>query len=79
MSRPISVRLDDDTLAALARLESTGLSRSEAIRTALVQAAGRLDERRALAAEVATLETDEADRAEMAAVAVLMEHLRAAG
>jgi len=79
MSRPISVRLDDDTLAALARLESTGLSRSEAIRTALVQAAGRLDERRALAAEVATLETDEADRAEMAAVAVLMERLRAAG
>lgn len=79
MSRPISVRLDDDTLAALARLESTGLSRSEAIRTALVQAAGRLDERRALAAEVATLEADGADRAEMAAVAVLMERLRAAG
>jgi len=79
MSRPISVRLDHDTLAALARLESTGLSRSEAIRTALVQAAGRLDERRALAAEVATLEADEADRAEMAAVAVLMERLRAAG
>ena len=79
MSRPISVRLDDDTMAALARLESTGLSRSQAVRAALVQAAGRLDERRALAAEVATLEADEVDRLEMAEVAALMERLRAAG
>ena len=79
MPRPISVRLDDEALRALARLESTGLSRSEAIRTALVQAAVRLQERRALAAEVAALEADEADRTEMAAVAELMEGLRAAG
>ena len=66
-------------MAALARLESTGLSRSQAVRAALVQAAGRLDERRALAAEVATLEADEVDRLEMAEVAALMERLRAAG
>src|SRR4030042_5285383 len=79
MPRPISVRLDDDALRALARLESTGLSRSEAIRTALVQAAGRLQERRALAVEVAALEADEADRAEMRAGADLMERLRATG
>jgi len=79
VSQAISVRLDDDALRALVRLESTGLSRSEAIRAALVQAAGRLEDRPALAAEVAGLEADEADRVEMLAVATLMEQLRAAG
>ncbi len=79
MSQAISVRLDDDARRALVRLESTGLSRSEAIRAALVQAAGRLEDRPALAAEVAGLEADEADRVEMLAVATLMEQLRAAG
>ena len=79
MSQAISVRLDDDALRALVRLESTGLSRSQAIRAALVQAAVRLEDRPALAAEVAGLEADEADRVEMLAVATLMEQLRAAG
>lgn len=78
MPRAVSVRLDDDALVALRRLESTGLSRSEAIRTALVQAAARLGEARLLAAEVAALEADEADRSEMRVVADLMERLRAA-
>ena len=77
MSQAISVRLDDEALRALGSLEATGLSRSEAIRTALVQAAHRLRDRRALAEEVAALEADEADRAEMLAVADLMEQLRA--
>ena len=72
-----SVRLDDEALRALAQLETTGLSRSAAIRFALVTAAARLHDRRALAAEVAALENDEADRAEMRAVAELMEQLRA--
>ena len=79
MSQPISVRLDEAALKALSRLEANGLSRSEAIRTALVQAADRLRSRQALAEEVAALESDEADRAEMLAVADLMERLRAAG
>jgi Arc/MetJ-type ribon-helix-helix transcriptional regulator len=79
MVRPISVRLDDEAVRALGRLEATGLSRSEAIRIALVQAAGRLEDRRALAEEVAALEADETDRAEMLAVADLMEGLRAPG
>ena len=79
MSQAISVRLDDDALRALVRLEACGLNRSEAIRVALVQAAGRLQDRRALAEEVAALEADETDRAEMLAVADLMEQLRAAG
>lgn len=77
MSQAISVRLDDEALRALGSLEATGLSRSEAIRTALVQAAHRLRDRRALAEEVAELEADAIDRAEMLAVADLMEQLRA--
>lgn len=79
MSQAISVRLDEEALRALGRLEATGVSRSEAIRSALVQAAARLGSRQALAAEVAALEADEVDRAEMLAVADLMEQLRAAG
>ncbi len=64
-------------MRALAQLEATGKSRSEAIRTALVEAALRLADKKALAAEVAALEAEEADRAEMLAVAELMEGLRA--
>jgi hypothetical protein len=77
MADAISVRLDDDAQRALMLLEASGLSRSEAIRFALVDAADRLRERSALAAEVAALEADEADRDEMVAVAELMESLRA--
>ncbi len=77
VSEAVSVRLDDQAQRALRSLEATGLSRSEAIRTALVAAADRLHRRRALAVEVAALEADEADRTEMAATAELMESLRA--
>ena len=77
MSQAISVRLDEEAIRALKRLEATGMTRSEAIRSALVDAASRLHDRRALAAESGALEADEGDRAEMLAVAELMEHLRA--
>ena len=60
-------------------MESTGKSRSEAIRTALVEAASRLSDRERIAEEVAALDADEADRAEMLALAELMERLRAPG
>ncbi|HEX7994476.1 MAG TPA: ribbon-helix-helix protein, CopG family [Streptosporangiaceae bacterium] len=79
MSSAISVRLDPDTLQALAQLEATGLSRSEAIRQAILDSAGRLRSRAALAAEVADLEADESDRREMLEVAAFMESMRAAG
>jgi Arc/MetJ-type ribon-helix-helix transcriptional regulator len=79
MAQAISVRLDDEALRALSELEATGMSRSEAIRAALVTAASRLRDKRALAVEVAALEADEDDRAEMVAVAELMEKLRASG
>ena len=77
MARAISVRLDDEALLALRQLEATGISRSEAIRLALVESAARLRDKQTLADEVAALEVDEADRAEMLAVAELMESLRA--
>lgn len=79
MPDAISVRLDGDAVAALGALEASGLTRSQAIRKALVDAAARLKDREALAAEVAALEADETDRAEMLAVATLMEELRAPG
>lgn len=77
MPRAISVRLDDEAIHALAQLEATGLSRSQAIRKAVVDAAERLHRRAALAAEVRALEEDEADRREMLDVTGLMESLRA--
>lgn len=77
VARAISVRLDDDALQALARLEATGLSRSQAIRKALVGEAERLRRQESLAAEVRALEADDADRQEMLKVAALMESLRA--
>ena len=79
MGSAISVRLDDEAERALRRLEAAGLSRSEAIREALVQSANRLRRRSELAAEVAALDVDEEDREEMTAVAGLMESLRAPG
>ncbi len=54
------------------------MSRSEVIRAALVQAAARLEDRRALSEEAAALEADEEDRKEMLAVSNFMEQLRAA-
>ena len=77
MKRQISVRLDNESLSALTLLEANGLTRSEAVRSSLVYAARRMHDKQALAAEAATLEANEADRAEMRAVASLMEELRA--
>lgn len=73
------MRLDEEALKALTRLEATGLSRSKAIRQAVVDAAERLRRRESLAAEARALEADEADRQEMLEVAGLMESLRAPG
>jgi predicted transcriptional regulator len=79
MSSAISVRLDPEALRALAQIESTGLSRSEAIRKAILDTAAGLRRRDMLAAEVAALEADEDDRREMLEVAEFMESMRAAG
>jgi Arc/MetJ-type ribon-helix-helix transcriptional regulator len=79
MTVAISLRLDDEALRALRQLEAAGLSRSEAIRRAIIDSAARLQKRKALAEEVATLEADEADHQEMLEVAALMENMRAPG
>lgn len=79
MGQAISVRLDQEALGALRQLEGTGLSRSEAIRRALVDAARRLTDKQALAEEARALDADDEDRAEMLAVADLMDQLRAPG
>jgi Arc/MetJ-type ribon-helix-helix transcriptional regulator len=79
MKVAISVRLDDEAAQALRQLEASGLSRSEAIRRAILDSAARMRRRKALADEVAALEADEADRREMLDVAALMESLRAPG
>jgi Arc/MetJ-type ribon-helix-helix transcriptional regulator len=77
MGDMISVRLDEQAHRALAELEATGLSRSDAVRRGLIAAAQRLRDRQRLIEEVAGLATDEADRAEAARVAAMMEDLRA--
>ena len=79
MMMAISVRLDDDAEQALRMLEATGLSRSEAIRTSLLASAERMRRRHEVAREAAALEADDSDRAEMVAVATMMESMRAAG
>jgi len=79
VAHAISVRLDEEALRALRRVEAQGLTQSEAVRRSIVNEAERLRDRWALAAEAAALEADEADRVEMAAVASLMEELRAPG
>lgn len=71
------MRLDGEALRALTRLEATGLSRSEAIRRALIASATRLQRGEVLAAEASALEADEADQREMREVAALMESMRA--
>ena len=79
MGIAVSVRLDDEAQRALSMLESSGLSRSEAIREAILMSAAALRRKDALREEMAALEADEDDRREMLDVAALMESLRAEG
>lgn len=77
MASAISVRLDDEAQRALRVLEASGLSTSEAIRSSLIESAQKVRRRSELAKEVAALEADEEDRAEMLSVAAMMESMRA--
>ncbi|HEV2360099.1 MAG TPA: hypothetical protein VGS21_00195 [Acidimicrobiales bacterium] len=79
MTTAVSVRIDDEVARALATLEATGLTRSEAIRRSIVDAAAVLRREERIRAEVAELDADEAERAEALEVAALMESLRAKG
>ena len=79
VTRAISVRLDEEAQRALAILEASGRSRSEAIREAILRAAAQVRRRQVLREEVAALEADEDDRREMLEIAAFMESLRAEG
>jgi Arc/MetJ-type ribon-helix-helix transcriptional regulator len=57
--------LDDSSAAALRVVRGSGTSDSEAVRTALREAAARRRARSAIAEEVKILAIDEADLAEM--------------
>jgi Arc/MetJ-type ribon-helix-helix transcriptional regulator len=73
--RAISVRLDDRAQRALDELVASGVSQSEAIRAALVEAAHR---RRTelLAEEARRVAADPKDRAEKAEILAVMDSLR---
>ena len=73
----ITIRLDRAAKAALDALVASGLTQSQAVRTALVATAARCT-RAGLAAEAATLAADPADRAEAERAAALMGSLRRA-
>ena len=73
--KPISLRLDDEAAKALRLLQDTGLARSDAIRTALIEAAARRTTKAALRREAARLAADEEDRAEMAEIAAFMDEI----
>jgi hypothetical protein len=68
MARSIHVRLDDASAAALDIVRATEMTESEAVRTALQEAAARRRVRSAIQGEVAKLANDPADRAEMESV-----------
>jgi len=65
VARSLHVRLDDASAAALEIVRADGLTDSEAVRTALREAAGRRRIRSAIRDEVRRLAVDEGDRAEM--------------
>ena len=65
MPRSLHVRLDEASAAALDIVRGDGLTDSEAVRTALREAAARRRVRSALRDEVRRLAADERDREEM--------------
>lgn len=75
MARSLHVRLDDAAAAALDVVRSEGLNDSEAVRTALREAAARRRTRSALRDEVRKLVQDAADRDEMRLVREQMAEL----
>jgi Arc/MetJ-type ribon-helix-helix transcriptional regulator len=71
----LHVRLDDSSAAALSIISNEGLSDSEAVRTALREAAARRRARSSIVAEVERLAADDADRAEKRAIREQMAEL----
>jgi hypothetical protein len=65
VARSLHVRLDEASAAALEIVRAAGLTDSEAVRTALREAAARRRVRSAIRDEVRSLAADESDREEM--------------
>jgi antitoxin component of RelBE/YafQ-DinJ toxin-antitoxin module len=65
MSRSLHVRLDDASTAALEVVRAGGMTDSEAVRTALREAAARRRVRSTIREEVRLIAADEGDREEM--------------
>ena len=75
MSRSLHVRLDDSSAAALSVVRGSVASDSEAVRTALREAAARRRVRSSIAEEVKLLAADGADREEMQVIREQMADL----
>ena len=75
MARSLHVRLDNASAAALDIVRAGGLTDSEAVRTALCEAAARRRARSAIREEVRLVVADEADREEMRLIREQMAEL----
>jgi len=75
MARSLHVRLDDASAAALEVVRGGQMTDSEAVRTALREAAARRRARSAIREEVRRLASDEADREEMQVIREQMAEL----
>jgi hypothetical protein len=75
----VSTRLDGESQRALRLLESSGLTRSEAIRRGLRVAADQLRRSELIRGQAEMVAADESDRLEMLEIANFMESLRAEG
>jgi len=75
VARSLHVRLDAASAAALEIVRGDGLTDSEAVRTALREAAARRRVRSAIREEVRRVAADEIDRAEMRVIREQMAEL----
>jgi hypothetical protein len=75
VARSLHVRLDDASLAALSVVRGEGLTDSEAVRTALREAAARRRVRSAVREEVQRLAADQGDREQMRIIREQMAEL----
>lgn len=75
MARALHVRLDVDSKAARGTLRAEGLSDSQAVRLALVEARARRRQRAALREEAMRLAEDSADRKQIASIAAEFDEL----
>jgi len=79
VAKSLHVRLDDSSAAALDVVRAGGLTDSEAVRTALREAAARRRVRSAIGEEVERLARDAGDREEMRVIREQMSELAPSG